>query len=106
MVLIGRSHELPAQDVLKCWFTWRRQSSAGDDSSARRPNSRTVACGSSPTVTRVCEPAGAVGRERAEALLAAVVSVVVDDVGLVLVLGVAPDLVAAVDARGDEASIG
>ncbi len=41
-----------------------------------------------------------------EALLAAVVSVVDDDVGLVVVLGVTPDLVAAVDACGDEASIG
>ena len=42
MVLIGRSHELPAQDALKCWFTWRRQRSAGDDSLARRRSSRTV----------------------------------------------------------------
>ena len=47
-MLIGRSHELPAQDVLKYWFTWRRQRSAGDDSLVRRRSSRTVACGSSP----------------------------------------------------------
>ena len=70
---------------------------------ADAPERRVLRARNGPlTVIRVCGLSGSLGSAQAGALL----EVVVDDAGLGFILGLTPHLIAAVDARGDEASIG